>query len=144
MPKHMEQQILPYTQEQLFALVADIEKYPEFLPWCRAARVLERKEGECIAELVISFKHMTESYISRVVLEHPTRIEATLVRGPFSHLTNRWTFTRQSENSTQVDFFVDFAFRSRMLEMLIGGLFIRAAEKMGEAFRLRAQALYGK
>jgi coenzyme Q-binding protein COQ10 len=142
MPKHAEQQILPYTPEQLFDLVADIEKYPEFLPWCRAARILTRKEGECTAELVISFKHMTESYVSRVVLERPGRIEATLVRGPFSHLTNRWTFTPQSGGATQVDFYLDFSFRSKMLEMLIGGLFIRAAEQMGAAFKARADALY--
>ena len=124
--------------------MADIERYPEFLPWCRAARILERKDSECLAELMISFKHMTESYVSRVTLERPHRIEATLVRGPFSHLTNRWTFTPQPGGATQVDFFVEFAFRSRMLEMMIGGLFIRAAEQMSEAFKTRAEALYGK
>jgi len=143
MPNHTEQQLLPYTPEQLFDLVADIEKYPEFLPWCRAARILEHKDGEMLAELVISFKHMTESYVSRVTLERPRHIEATLVRGPFSHLTNRWTFMPQG-NVTQVDFHIEFAFRSRMLEMLIGGLFTRAASTMGEAFRARAEALYGR
>jgi coenzyme Q-binding protein COQ10 len=143
MPKHSEQQILPYTPEQLFDLVVDIEKYPEFLPWCRAARVIERKEGECTAELVIAFKHLTENYVSRVVLDRPHRIEATLLSGPFTHLTNRWTFTPQPDGATQVDFFVDFAFRSRMLEMLIGGFFTRATEKMGAAFKTRAEALYG-
>jgi coenzyme Q-binding protein COQ10 len=143
MPTHSDQQILPYTREQLFDLVADIEKYPEFLPWCRAARVISRKEGELTAELMISFKHLSESYVSCVVLDRPHRIEATLVRGPFSHLINRWTFTQQPGGATQVDFYVDFAFRSRMLEMLIGGFFTRASEKMGEAFKARAQALYG-
>ncbi len=71
MPSHSEQQVLPYAPEQLFDLVAAIEKYPEFLPWCRAARVIARGEGECTAELVISFKHMSERYTSRVTLERP-------------------------------------------------------------------------
>lgn len=149
MPSHTERQISPYTARQLFALVADIERYPEFLPWCRAARVLERRDGELLGELVISFKHMTESYVSRVTLSPPAgereacRIDVALVRGPFHHLINRWEFTPEGQG-TRIDFFLDFRFRSRMLEKLLGALFSKATARMVTAFAERAQALYGK
>lgn len=144
MPAHSEQQILPYTQEQLFDLVADIERYPEFLPWCRAARVLERGDNELLGELVISFSHMSESYVSRVTLARPHSIDVAMVRGPFEYLTNRWRFTPLDGGKTQVDFYLDFKFRSRILEKLIGGLFAKATNKMVEAFRGRAESLYPK
>jgi coenzyme Q-binding protein COQ10 len=128
--------------------VADIERYPEFLPWCRAARILERKENELMAELVISFSHMTESYTSRVVLTPPAAdadtgaIDVTMVKGPFEHLVNRWRFTPRAGGGADIDFFLDFKFRSRMLEKLIGSLFGKATAKMVGAFRARADALY--
>ena len=142
MPIHSEQQILPYTPEQLFDLVADIERYPEFLPWCRAARILERKPGEVLAELAISFAHMTESYVSRVVLSRPQAIDVTMVKGPFHHLTNRWRFTAV-EGGTRIDFDLDFQFRSRLLDKMIGPVFGKATAKMVDAFRSRARELYG-
>lgn len=143
MPAHTEQQHSPYTPEQLFALVADVEKYPEFLPWCRAARILERKDNEFLGELVISFAHLTESYVSRVVLQHPRAISVTMVSGPFEHLTNNWTFTPATGGGTTIDFALDFKFRSRILEKMIGGLFKKATAKMVDAFKARADQLYG-
>lgn len=143
MPSHSEQKILPYSAEQHFDLVVDIEKYPEFLPWCRAARVLERKEGEIRAELVISFAHMTERYTSCVVMNRPHAIDVTMVKGPFEHLVNRWKFTAM-ENGTQIDFFIDFKFKSKILEKLIGSMFSKATDKMIDAFDARAKQLYGK
>src|SRR4051812_17287691 len=98
MPTHTETQSLPYTTQQVFDLVSDIERYPEFLPWCRAARIIERKDNEMLGELVISFSHLSERYTSRIILDRPAtpqdkgRIDVTLVKGPFSHLTNRWEF----------------------------------------------------
>ena len=142
MPAHSEQQLLPYTPDQLFDLVADIERYPEFLPWCRGARILERGEGEVLAELVISFAHMRESYVSRVTLNRPQAIDVTLVRGPFQYLTNRWRFTKL-DGGTQIDFHLDFKFRSRLLEGLMGGLFAKATGRMIDAFKERAENLYG-
>ncbi len=143
MPSHREQQFLPYAPKQLFDLVADIERYPEFLPWCRAARILERKEGECLAELVISFKHMSEKYTSRVVFTPHSAIDVAMVRGPFSHLVNQWKFTAE-KGGTCVDFFLDFKFRSRLLEKMIGSVFEKATDHMIDAFRRRADALYGE
>lgn len=147
MPTLRQQQFSPYSAEQLFALVADVERYPEFLPWCRAARILSRAEGEFLGELVICFKHICENYTSRVQLfpaaaPEMSRIEVTMTKGPFSHLVNRWSFTPR-DGGTQIDFFIDFGFRSRLLEKLIGPLFSSAAEKMAEAFRTRAHSLYG-
>src|SRR3954471_6166570 len=106
MPVHTEQQTSPYTTRQLFDLVADIERYPEFLPWCRAARVLERGEGEMLGELVISFGRLTESYVRRVSPRRPPApgepgaIEVVMVRGPFEHLVNRWRFTPLENDGT--------------------------------------------
>jgi coenzyme Q-binding protein COQ10 len=143
MPIHVEQQTSPYSPQQLFELVADIERYPEFLPWCRAARIVERRQGEVLAELVISLAHISESYVSRVVLHYPHRIDVTMVKGPFTHLTNQWTFTAL-DGGTRIDFALDFKFRSRLLEKLMGSLFSQATAKMVTAFKQRADALYGK
>lgn len=143
MPIHTEQQTSPYTPQQLFDLVADVEKYPEFLPWCRAARILERGENEFLAELIISFAHHSESYVSRVKLHAPDAIDVALVRGPFEHLTNNWKFTPRPDGGTIIDFSLDFKFRSRILEKLIGSLFSKATAKMVTAFKVRADSLYG-
>lgn len=147
MPAHHQTQTSRYTTCQLFDLVADVERYPDFLPWCRAARVLARSEGEMEAELVITFSHMTERYTSRVLLHRPVEengegsIDVTMIRGPFTHLTNRWRFTPHGDGS-EIDFTLDFQFRSRILEKLIGHLFAKATAKMVDAFKQRADALY--
>jgi len=143
MPCHVEQQISPYSPAQLFALVADVEKYPQFLPWCRAARILQRGENEFLAELIIAFAHISESYVSRVVLQPNSAIEVKMVRGPFEYLSNDWKFT-EIEGGTRIDFSLDFKFKSKILEKLIGGLFAKATEKMVFAFKIRADALYGQ
>lgn len=146
MPSYTETRILPYAPEQLFGLVIDIERYPEFLPWCRGARVIERGAQGFIGEMIISFSHLTERYTSKVVPQPPAgghegRIDVTLVSGPFHHLENHWRFVPHA-NGTELHFAVDFAFKSRLLEKLIGGVFTRASEKMVAAFTARADALY--
>ena len=143
MPRHTEQQHSPYTPEQLFALVADVEKYPQFLPWCRAARILDRGEKEFLAELIISFAHHRESYTSRVSLDYPNEIHVEMARGPFEHLSNHWRFMPKEEGGTTIDFMLDFKFRSKILEKLIGSLFGKAVQKMVTAFKARADELYG-
>jgi coenzyme Q-binding protein COQ10 len=142
MPAHRESIHLPYTQAQLFDLVADVEKYPQFLPWCRAARIHERGEGYMLAELLIAFKGIRESYTSRVELRRPDAIDVTMVKGPFHYLVNYWRFTPEA-GGTRIDFDLDFRFSSRLLETLIGALFARATEKMVGAFKSRAEQLYG-
>ncbi len=149
MPTHNDSQTSPYSSEQLYKLVADVEHYPEFLPWCRAARILERNQQGMMAELVISFNHLTERYTSRVELTPPENggmgaIDVTMTKGPFEHLVNRWRFMPLPSGGTQIDFYLDFKFRSRLLEKLIGTVFSKAAEKMVGAFKQRADELYGK
>lgn len=142
MPSHSDSQILPYTPQQLFDLVADVARYPEFLPWCRAARVMEPTPRTFLGELVIHYKGFTESYTSRVLLTPHSAIEVVMVKGPFEYLTNHWRFTEVKEG-TQVDFVLDFKFRSKLLEAMMGGFFSKATEKMIEAFKDRAASLYG-
>lgn len=149
MPTHKETQTLPYSTSQLFDLVADVERYPDFLPWCRAARILSRKPDSMQAELLISFKHLTERYTSDVRLQPPSDrepgcITVHMTEGPFEHLENRWEFTPVIGDGTTIEFFIDFKFRSRLLEMMIGSVFNTATQKMVSAFRKRADALYGR
>ncbi len=148
MPQHTETRLFPYSVAQLYGLVADVERYPEFLPWCTAARIIEHGDGFFIAELVIRFKHITESYVSRVnltpapSLSQPAAIDVALVKGPFSRLDNHWHFT-PAASGTELFFNLDFHFKTKLLDGLIGGLFGRASEKMVQAFSTRADALFG-
>jgi coenzyme Q-binding protein COQ10 len=149
MPVHTEQRRLPYTPQQLYTLVADIDKYPEFLPWCIGARIRERKENVLIADMVIGFKMFREKFTSRVTLTPPGdsgtegRIEVAYIDGPMRHMQNRWVFIANPDGSTTIDFYVDFEFHSKILQKLIGALFHEAVRRMVAAFDARAQALYG-
>ncbi len=148
MPAYEEQRSLPYTPEQLFDLVSDIEKYPEFLPWCSAARIISRDGEEIIADLIISFKIWREKFTSRVKLTPPSKneigkVEVELVEGPFTHLINRWEFYPEKSGQTLISFFVDFKFKSALLEKMIGMMFEFAVKEMGEAFEKRAHSVYG-
>ncbi len=143
MPTHAERRRLPYTQEQLFNLVADIERYPEFLPWCLAARV-RRREGRTIhADLVIGFRMVRERFTSKVDLAPPRRIDVAYSEGPFKYLNNHWVFEPTPDGGCEIDFFVDFEFRNRVLQKLIEVLFQEAVRRMVSAFETRARALYG-
>jgi coenzyme Q-binding protein COQ10 len=141
-PTHAEKRVLPYTPEQMFDLVAGIERYPEFLPWCLASRIRSREGNVVIADLVIGFKMIREKYTSRVVLERPSRIDVSYIEGPLKHLTNHWQFVPHGEGCA-VDFFVDFEFRSRLLQTVIGTLFHEALRRLVSAFEERARRLYG-
>lgn len=150
MPHHHDIQHSRYSPRQIFELVADVPRYPEFLPWCRAARILKRYDDNTfLAELVIAYKHLSERYTSRVEL-HPAdtdtgehRIHVEMTEGPFHHLTNDWKFTEEGEGGTTIELDLDFAFSSRILETLIGKFFGVAAGRMAEAFKQRADDLYG-
>ena len=147
MHTYSETRILPFTPQQLFDLVVDIEKYPQFLPWCRGARILERQPEHFLGELIITFSHITERYTSRVIPSAPAEgkegwIEVELVHGPFTHLQNHWRFVPHADGC-ELHFGVDFAFKSSILNKLIGGMFTRASEKMVAAFTARAEQLYG-
>lgn len=138
---------MPYSAEQLFDLVSAIDRYPEFLPWCVAARITRRQhldDGDVLhADLVIGFKMVRERFTSRVVLSRPYEINVTHVSGPFDHLTNRWYFEPHPDGCL-IDFEVDFKFRSKLLDSIMGSLFHEATRRMVKAFENRARELYGE
>jgi coenzyme Q-binding protein COQ10 len=143
MPTHAEKKVLRYSEEQLFDMVADVARYPEFLPWCAAARVLSRDEQVLVADLTIGFRMFRETFRSRVGLDKPGHIHVTYENGPFRYLNNHWRFTPVA-GGTEVDFFVDFEFRSRILQVAIGVVFNEAVRLMVRAFERRALHLYGR
>ncbi len=150
MPTHAEKRRMPYSAAEMYALIADIEAYREFLPWCQATRIRARRPlpdgaGEVIdADLVISFKVFREKFGSRVTLRPEARIiDVEYLDGPFRYLNNHWTFVPEGERSCTVDFFVDFEFKSKTLQAIIGLVFNEAMQRIVRAFERRAEALYG-
>ncbi len=142
MATHAEKRVLPYSPEQLFDLVADIERYPEFLPWCRAARITRREVDVVYADLVIVFNVFLERFTSKVTLRKPDAVDVQYVKGPMRHLNNHWRFVPH-ERGCLLDFYVDFEFRSAIVQRLIGVLFNEAVRRMVSAFDSRARQLYG-
>ena len=148
MPKHSETKHLSYTAEQMYALVADVGSYPQFLPWCSAARIRSRQpqpEGEVIeADLVISFKVFRERFGSRVTLfPDALKIDTEYLDGPFRYMRSHWAF-RPDGAGCEVDFFVDFEFKNALLQGIIGVVFNEAMLRIVRAFERRAADLYGK
>lgn len=150
-PSHKEYKVLPYTPDQLFALVGDIESYPDFLPWCLAARNRKREaapEGEIVwSDLVVGFKLIRERFTSKVTLipradGRDARIDVEYVDGPLKFLKNHWVFVPLDDGACEIDFYVEFEFRSRILEKMIGTLFHEAVSRMVGAFERRAAELY--
>jgi len=143
MPTHAERRRLPYSPEQLFNLVADIEKYPEFLPWCVGARVREKKGNTIVGDLLIGYRMVRERFTSKIVLDRPRHIDVSYSEGPFRYLTNHWEFVPEPDGGCTIDFYVDFEFRSRVLQKIIEVLFNEAVRRMVGAFEARARHLYG-
>jgi coenzyme Q-binding protein COQ10 len=142
MPTHAEKRLMPYRPDQLFDLVAGVDRYPEFLPWCKASRIT-RREGDDVfyADLVIAFKVFRERFSSKVTLHPKTKVDVEYINGPFRYLNNHWQFEPAPEGCL-VDFYVDFEFKSKLLQNLIGLLFNEAVNRMVAAFENRARQLY--
>ena len=144
--RHTLVRILPYTPEQLFALVGDVEHYPDFVPWVTSMRVWNRREeggaSQLDAEAAVGFSFLKERFSTRVRRD-PARREITvsLISGPFKHLTNRWRFSPHP-SGTQIDFLIDFDFRSRLLQTLLAANMQHAVERLIGCFEARAKALY--
>ncbi|ANB34798.1 type II toxin-antitoxin system RatA family toxin [Rhodovulum sulfidophilum] len=148
MPRHSENREMPYTARQMYDLVADVGSYPQFLPWTAAARIRSRKDfGDhelMEADLVISFKVFRERFGSRVTLwPGDFRIDTEYLDGPFRYLKSQWRFEDVAENRCKVEFFVDFEFKNRVLQGVIGAVFNEAMLRIVRAFEDRARALYG-
>lgn len=143
MPTHAEQKILPYTPGQLFDLVAGVDKYPEFLPWCLASRITKREGDVFYADLIIGYKMVREKFGSRVTALRPDHIHVEYLSGPMKHLSNHWRFIPQKDGQTMIDFYVDFEFKNPFFQRLMGLFFNEAVKRMVAAFEDRAQKLYG-
>ena len=148
MPKHAETRILPYSAAQMYDLVADVETYPEFLPWCAAARIRSAKDvggkTEMRADLVISFKVFRERFGSSVLLDPAAaHIRTEYLDGPFKHMLSEWRFSDTGDGECRIEFETDFEFKSRILEKVIGVVFHEAMQRIVRAFEDRAKVLYG-
>ena len=143
MPRHSEKRNLPYTPEQMFDLVADVKRYQEFLPWVAAVRVRSDSETLMVADLVVGFRSIKETFASRVTKKRPSELTVDYIEGPLKYLHNNWHFTADGKGGCDVEFCVDFAFKSRIFEALAGQVFDRALRRMTTAFEERAHQLYG-
>lgn len=143
MPGIHEIRRLPYSVEQMFDLVADVARYGEFLPWVMATRIRADSETEMLADMLVGFNALREKFTSRVEKVRPERIEVQYLDGPLQDLDNVWLFRPLGPNACEIDFCVEFRFRSAIFEKLAGQYFDRAFRKMVAAFETRAAQLYG-
>ncbi len=127
----------------MFDLVADVARYGEFLPWVSAVRIRSNTDHEMMADLIVGFKGLRENFTSRVVKSRPTTIQVDYIDGPLKFLRNEWHFSDHPAGGCNIDFSVDFAFKSKIFEALAGQVFERALNKMTDAFVTRAESLYG-
>ena len=149
MPQFTTTRHLRHSAADMFDLVADVERYPEFVPLCKSLKVRRRiEEPECVlilvADMTVAYKLIHESFVSRVTLDRPNlQILVEYLDGPFSHLENRWTFRPTGERACEVSFFISYEFKSRMLGMLMGSMFDLAFRRFAAAFEARADKIYG-
>ena len=144
MTTHSEKRVINHRPEHLYALVADVKSYPEFLPWCMAARIREADDHQMIADLMIGFRLYREKFTSYVDLDQEAReIHVEYAEGPFKYLKNAWKFNPHPDGC-EIDFYVDFEFKSRLFQSVVETLFSEAVMKMVRAFEARADELYDR
>jgi len=150
MPQFRTKRRVQHAAGEMFDLVADMDSYPAFVPLCHSMRVRRRTlDGEgietVVAEMTVAYKMLRETFTTRVTLDKPNlAIRVEYLDGPFSHLDNRWTFRPTSETACEVEFFIAYEFKSRVLGMLMGAMFEAAFRRFAEAFERRADAVYGR
>jgi coenzyme Q-binding protein COQ10 len=149
MATHAERRSVPHSAEQMYALVADVARYPQFLPWCVGARILARERHAdheiLVADLIVGFKAFRGQFTSRVTLmPDRNRVDVEYTRGPFKYLNNHWKFIPEADGGCTIDFFIDFEFKNRVFQRLIDTMFNEAVHRMVRAFEDRARALYGE
>ncbi|TCD13140.1 type II toxin-antitoxin system RatA family toxin [Oricola cellulosilytica] len=149
MPKFEDRTAVPHTAEEMFALVADVERYPEFLPMCEALKVRDRRQRNgktmLIADMTVGYKMIRETFTSQVLLKPEEKaIDVTYVEGPFRFMDNRWRFEDRADGGSDVLFYIEYEFKSRALSLLMGAMFERAFRMFSNAFQKRADAIYGE
>ena len=142
MPVYSEKRRLPYTSEQLFNLVIAVDKYPEFLPWCVESHITKREENVFYADLVIGYKMIRERFSSKVTLKNSEHVHVEYLKGPMKYLSNHWRFISEPDGSCIVDFYVEFEFKNRFFQRLMGVFFSEIVRRMVTAFEIRAKELY--
>jgi coenzyme Q-binding protein COQ10 len=149
MPTFSSKRRVRHSANEMFDLVADVERYPEFVPLCQSLKVRQRTtaaDGKevVVADMTVSFKLVRETFTSKVTLDRPNlKIFVEYLHGPFSHMENRWTFEPKPDQGCDVGFFITYGFKSRMLAMLMGAMFDTAFQRFAAAFEKRADAVYG-
>ncbi len=150
MPQFTTRRRVRHSAGDMFDLVADVERYPEFVPLCKDLKIRKREPAgqgveTVIADMTVSFKLVRESFRSRVTLDKPhLQILVEYLQGPFSHMENRWTFKPDGADASEIEFFIDYEFRSRMLGVLMGSMFDVAFRRFASAFEARADKVYGR
>jgi len=149
MPQFANKRRVGHTAEQMFDLVADVERYPEFVPMCQSLKIRQRAQNPngmevIVTDMVVAFQLIRESFTSRVTLDRPNfKILVEYLEGPFSKLENRWTFEPKNGEVCDVGFFIAYEFKNRMLAVLMGAMFDAAFQRLALAFEKRADAVYG-
>jgi coenzyme Q-binding protein COQ10 len=150
MPQFRTIRRVRHSAGDMFDLVADMERYPEFVPLCRSMRILRRTVGAegietVVADMTVAYKVIRETFTSRVTLDRPNlQIVVEYLNGPFSRMENRWDFHPAGERACEVEFFISYEFKSRVLAMLMGAMFDAAFRRFSEAFERRADKVYGR
>ncbi|MDZ7824423.1 MAG: type II toxin-antitoxin system RatA family toxin [Ahrensia sp.] len=149
MPKFETTRIVNHTAEHMFQLVADIEKYPQFLPLCTGLLIKQRHtRGDkqmLIADMMVGYKSIKETFTTQVLLDDTqNKINVSYVDGPFKYLDNRWAFVDRQDGTSEVQFFIDYEFKSKMLGLLMGSMFDRGFRMFAEAFEKRADEIYAQ
>ena len=150
MPQFTTKRAVRHAAAEMFDLVADVERYPEFVPLCPALKVRKRlpqPDGVevLVADMTVAYKLVRESFTSRVTLDRPhLQVLVEYLEGPFSRMENRWTFSPTGEGTCEVRFFISYEFKSRALGLLIGGMFDLAFRRFAAAFERRADEVYGR
>lgn len=150
MPQFKTRRLVRHTAAHMFDLVADVERYPEFVPLCAAMRVRSRTDngdgtGVIVAVMTVAYKLIHQSFTSRATLDRNNlTILVEYLDGPFSRMQNRWAFHPQTDTSCEVEFFIDYEFRSRTFAMLAGAVFDTVFRRMAAAFEKRADEIYGR
>jgi coenzyme Q-binding protein COQ10 len=150
MPRFSSKRRVPHRASEMFDLVADVGRYPEFVPFCQSLKILRRTPGPdgtevVVSDMTVSFKLVKETFTSEVTLDRPNlKISVRYLRGPFSNMETRWTFEAKGDTACDVGFFTAYEFKSRMLAMLMGAMFDAAFSRFAAAFEKRADVIYGK
>ena len=150
MPRFNSRRLVKHSAPQMFDLVADVERYPEFVPLCSSLKVRQRTSKPdgteiVICDMTVSFKLVREAFTTKVTLDRANlKILVEYLQGPFSRMQNRWSFTPAGEEACDVEFFIDYEFKSRMLGMLMGNMFDVAFRRFASAFEKRADQVYGR